>query len=222
MPLVCPKWGDTSLWGDGDLWCGVSGSFQYVSYLRDHGRNTTTSWNLQSADDTVWVPGITTDGEVSFVSSLAATPSAVPIAPGPDEDVWRPAASDAGEITLTEEAESGLLSAALLDSSGIAWYWSVLTTNGEAVWATRRLTGEAVKLHDISVQIEYAGGDSFIIDRITALANIAAQQPHRFVSYVDFVSHKRLSIQVQYNGGDEFVVDSVNILAHVKKHMPKG
>lgn len=221
MALVCPKWGDTSLWGDGDLWCGISGSAQHIAWLEGREYALVTSWNLQSPDLRIWTFTISTSGVVTVTDGVG-TASSVPVLPDPSDDAWTPSIANTGIITLTDGGSVTAKQASLIDGDSVQWYWSVPESDGISTWNTRSIVGGRLKDHHVSVQVVYNDGDSFVIDRITALANILSQLPDRFTASLDFVSHKRVSIQVQYAGGDEFVVDRIQLIASVKKHQPKG
>ena len=221
MALVCPKWGDTSLWGDGDLWCGISGSFQYVADIGRAQRPFLTSWNLQSPDTKVWTPSISTAGIFS-ISDGVGTASEVPVLPTGTDNTWEPSVSNAGLITLTSGTDADAQQASLIDVDSVQWYWSVPADDGISEWNDRQITSGRFKGNRVSIQVVYNDGDRFIIDRIGLQAMVAAQRPDRFVAYTDFVSHKRLSVQVVYAGGDSFVVEYIQMISNVKKHQTKG
>ena len=221
MPLTCPRWGDGSLWGDGDLWCGISGYAQYIAWLEGADRGALTTWNLQSPDTNVWTPTITTAGIVSFASSVG-TATTVPVAPAPDGDNWTPSISNAGLITLTEGVDAAEDQASLIDSDEDQWWWAVPESDGVSTWSTRVVVGARQKLHHISTQVEYSGGDSFIITSIRLLCSIASQLADRFVAYTDFTTHKRVSVQVVFAGGAEFVIDRIHVLANARQQQPRG
>lgn len=220
MPLTCPKWGDGSLWGDGDLWCGVAGSYQYIAWLEGHDRAALVTWNLQSPDTKVWTPTISTAGIVSFSDGFG-TATDVPVAPDPTGVNWTPSVSNAGLITLTSGADAAEDQASLEDVDDVQWWWSAFAS-GITQWSTVPLVGYRYKSHHVSVQIEYDDGDQLVIDRITLLANVAAERPDKYVAHTDFTSHKKVSVQIVYASGDEFVVNMVHVKANVHKHQPKG
>ena len=221
MPLTCPKYGDASLWGDGDLWCGVSGSYQYISTFGQNERAALTTWNLQSPNTNVWTPSISTSGVLSFSDGIG-TATEIPVLPEADDGTWEPSISNAGLVTLTSGTDADAKVASLIDSNSIQWWWAVPAGAGISTLTDRPIVASRVKTNRFAIEVVYDDGDKLIIDRVSSLVNFGPQKPDRYVAYTDFVTHKRVSVQVVFSGGALFVVEYVEVMANVKKHQPKG
>lgn len=222
--MACPKWGDGSLWGDGDLYCSAFATSE--RYQVDvSGLSLTlqpvTNWNLQSPDGSIWTPSISTSQQISFTSGTG-TVSAVPVVLGQSGVLWTPSISNAGVITLTSGASytgvEGL--ATFEDSNGLQWFWQINATDGSYVGTSLRHT-VATRFFRLSLKLKYTAisgisdSDAFRAYRIQPVVGIRAQLPDRYYALAD--RHVvRCSLKIKH-GGSALTLSNLRVVAQVRK-----
>lgn len=86
------------------------------------------AWSLQSPDSTVWVPSITTEGMLSFVSGGGIITATPPVFRGVGGTIWTPFISNAGLVSIVQGNEMGQRWAWKIDINLVRWYFDVDAT----------------------------------------------------------------------------------------------